>query len=945
MDRQPGQTGFVSAPPGAQTNSNAGTSRSGGADAAAASDAGASAADSPATGNTRQVQETDVYRVDGTRLYYLNSYRGLLVFDITNLDHPQLIGRAPLFGEPVDMIVHDGVAYALVADWYGATPTGEPFHGSVVRAIDARDANNVRVTSEVQLNGYVRDARVVGDVLYTVSENDYFYDDFPGQPNQPSVMATSVVISDPSNVHIVGSRTWDGYSGIFNVTQNAILMAHANGDYYAATGTTTQIDYIDISDPAGAIVTRGSIAVPGAVNGWGANNGRFNIDYDGSRYVRAIAVQYGTGVSGSQYVLSTVDASDPDHLAIVNSTTLPATGWAPVARFDSGRMYLSPDGYWGGGAGTPVEVFDLTDPAHPNLAGVTNLDGDVWNFIPAGDRLFVLGEQSVSGSPYGSSDVALRYLDVSDPTNPRVVGSSNFGAGWSWTPAADDFKAFTMDATRGLVVLPFSGWDYTNDAYHDGVQLIEFTHDSLTTSGQALTRGWVERGIFVGNRLLSLSDLSLQVVDYSDHAHPAVVSELTLARNVVAAHPMGDTTVELTTDWWGNEQGTTLRVLPTTDPDDNHLTAALAEVDVPGNNGRVFHNGSLAYIVSMVSMNTNNCGAYYYGCGSVAPHVQVVDLTDPHHPVVRGSVTLPFESYGYDDWYWGWWGWWDGDGVVQVGGDALAFRDAGNGYYGYGGGPGSTGNLYVVDIHNPDAPTIASTAVPPVTNVWWGGLHAVGDALYATHYEWVDRDSVDWTVRYFLDRIDVSDRAHPRVASRVNIPGVFIGASDDQREIYTVDYLWNGDNAVNTLDVLDYDGSRATLRGRVDVGGWLGQIFVQNGRAYASAQTYSGGYYGYDSSAITMHMIDLSDPSHPVDRASTPARGWGWLLAVTGDRALVQTDWSAGVSIYRLTDTGAPVFDSFQRTRGWWGYNAERQENTVFLSTGYWGVQTVTLSH
>jgi len=49
------------------------------------------------------------------------------------------------------------------------------------------------------------------------------------------------------------------------------------------------------------------------------------------------------------------------------------------------------------------------------------------------------------------------------------------------------------------------------------------------------------------------------------------------------------------------------------------------------------------------------------------------------------------------------------------------------------------------------------------------------------------------------------------------------------------------------------------------------------------------------------------------------------------------------VSVYRVSDTGAPVYESFQRTRGWWGYNLDRQDDTLFLATGYWGVQTIAL--
>ena len=32
-----------------------------------------------------------------------------------------------------------------------------------------------------------------------------------------------------------------------------------------------------------------------------------------------------------------------------------------------------------------------------------------------------------------------------------MLGTSTFGNGWAWTPAAGTFKAFTMDKDKGLV--------------------------------------------------------------------------------------------------------------------------------------------------------------------------------------------------------------------------------------------------------------------------------------------------------------------------------------------------------------------------------------------------------------------------------------------------------------------------------------------------------------
>src|SRR5207237_9550196 len=98
-------------------------------------------------------------------------YRGLMGFDGSNVDAPRLLGRSAIYGSPVEMIVRNGVATVVVADWYGRLDNGTPFHGSIVRGLDATDPANIRVLGEAQLGGWVRDTRVVGDVLYAVSED------------------------------------------------------------------------------------------------------------------------------------------------------------------------------------------------------------------------------------------------------------------------------------------------------------------------------------------------------------------------------------------------------------------------------------------------------------------------------------------------------------------------------------------------------------------------------------------------------------------------------------------------------------------------------------------------------------------------------------------------------------------------------------------------------
>jgi hypothetical protein len=37
------------------------------------------------------------------------------------------------------------------------------------------------------------------------------------------------------------------------------------------------------------------------------------------------------------------------------------------------------------------------------------------------------------------------------------------------------------------------------------------------------------------------------------------------------------------------------------------------------------------------------------------------------------------------------------------------------------------------------------------------------------------------------------------------------------------------------------------------------------------------------------------------------------------------------------------VFDQFARTRGWYNNSLSRQADTIYLASGYWGVQAIGL--
>jgi hypothetical protein len=323
--------------------------------------------------------------------------------------------------------------------------------------------------------------------------------------------------------------------------------------------------------------------------------------------------------------------------------------------------------------------------------------------------------------------------------------------------------------------------------------------------------------------------------------------------------------------------------------------------------------------------------------------VQVVDLAGGS-PVLRGKVELPADGMGYYGYYgwggYGWYDWYDGAGVVQVGSDALAFRRVQGGYDADGAWKPQQ-SLTVVDLSDADSPRVASTDMTREDNGWWGNLRAVGGNLYASHMEWVDSgvSGSEGRVKYYVDRIDLSDRSNPTIGSSINVPGFLVGASEtDPSLIYTVDYRWNGSSSESELAILELGEDRATLRGSLGLEGWVGNVLVRGETAYATV-------YGEKDGSLRLHAVDLSDPTSPVDRASEGSPSWGWLLGVEGDRAILTSGWGgAGVDIFKLEEGKAPAFDQFVRTRGWWPSSLAREGQRLYLSSGYWGVQTIDLN-
>ena len=177
----------------------------------------------------REIEEADIVKIVGNTLYVLNTYRGLIIIDITDPDHPMIIGRQQMFGQPVDMYVVDTKAYVILSSFYyygfrfievGGDSIWSPYNweGSQICIVDVTDNTAPYIINKIELEGAVTDTRRVGDVIYAVStEYDYYWlwddidvvedgssgdgDDYTG----PNTYVISLNFADPNSIKEVDS--------------------------------------------------------------------------------------------------------------------------------------------------------------------------------------------------------------------------------------------------------------------------------------------------------------------------------------------------------------------------------------------------------------------------------------------------------------------------------------------------------------------------------------------------------------------------------------------------------------------------------------------------------------------------------------------------------------------------------------------------------------------
>jgi predicted secreted protein len=942
-------------------------------------------ADEDAGDVAREIEEADIVKIDGTTLYILNRYRGLFVCDISQPDNPSVKGRAAVIGNPVEMYIKGNMAYIIVSDVNmpvylladGAESSSQT--GSRIDVVDVSNKSNPRITDSFSLDGQVTDSRIVGNILYVVSsEQDYYYygieepmvidepmlaedgktdsDASYEDATEPaaadmsmiappdynlnrSIYIASIDVSDPNNIREADREDFEGAAQYVHVTEKAIFISSATG-YYA--GNNTSLMYVDISDPSGIITKRGTIDVEGWIED------EYKMDY-ANGYFRVCTYEWNdNGISN----LFVIDVSDPDNMKIAGSVELGKGEQLFGTRFDGDRAYMvtyeRKDPLW---------VIDLSDPTNPTVKGELIVPGWSTHIEPRGDRLIALGVDDEDGWK-----VAVSLFDVSDPENPSLIKRVSFGngSGWSTSSAYGDVKAFTILDDMGLILLPYSFSDYTDGKYRNEsrLQLIDYSGSDLTVRGWVSQKGSVLRSRSFQDRLFSVSDDELQVINAANRDKPAVTASLTLVRNITDFIPLDNGYgVQVVSDADGKY---TLRAVRLSDPE-NGDAAGQVTLDESGYYSTVISNGNLLYIV----FNLYNEGLYETGASAYYPvysysRIQVFDFSTPSNPAKRGYLDVPGSYYNtlalkggmsvlpYS-----------GSGqIIQMKNDLLVFPMINNyyyyPYYDYvleaddegdevrpadgdekppaDEKPEMFNGLLVADFSNPDAPVLAAEFSMDIRN--GSGYFGKNGVLYFSYNEYIENDEKERPqVMYYLARVDLSDPSNPKSLPAVNIPGACVGMDDTGTYVYTTNTEWGWleeDPQVYSFNVVKLEDDKALLMDKLELEDSFYNTVVADGLAYLS-----GGGYWWRGGSGNLTVIDLANPENMVTYQNDLSQGWFNIIGVKHRKVFASV--SGGVACYDSSNPAQIQLDEFNAQGGWYD-RISFTDSAAYLPLGYYGL-------
>jgi len=688
----------------------------------------------------REIVESDIYKFDskGNVLWLANQYKGLIAVDISDPENLRILDTVKFKGYVGEMYLQEGRAYILVSNTNEKYDSGEIYYYgrtySKIIVVNTEDPENLEILGDFEMDGWIADSRQVGDVIY-VAATQYAYswnncEGESGTEGANQIMIKSINIKDPKHIKEIDSKTLEGVSYTFYVSQKSIYVAEADSYYWNEDYKEGYpVTMFDISDPEGKIVKKAEFETDGFMSD------RWKMHEVGNTFFAvSSSSQWGNGDS----FIESFDISDPEKIERLDKLIFMTNQQLYGTKFEGDRMYAVT--YF---QQDPLHIIDISDPA--NLKELGKLEVPGWSdFIEVrGTRLLAVGRDG------NNSKISL--YDVSDPKNPKEIDTVQIGSDYSYSEANYDWKAFKIFDDLGLILFPVTdygdAWDSTYKLY-----LVDFDLDKgLKTRGFINSSSYIRRGVAIQDLIFSIGENHLVTADATDRDDPKILSELTLAEFVYEINKCGKFLCSLN-DSKLVVYDKKLKKLWESKPFENYSDYYSMTMMKNSNYAYIYNGTSYYYDSAMEDWNESG------------PKIKIVKFTDDGNFKEIGD--FPFEgSFRYNSY------------PVVSENNVMAFYSSDYMYY---------NKIYFLDMNKP-ADGIKGTIFDfDYENLSYErNLFASGNTFWSSGCK-LKKESKDGDQYYcYAVQFDVSDPSNPKQKARVNIPGELVGISDDGKYLYS----------------------------------------------------------------------------------------------------------------------------------------------------------------
>lgn len=407
---------------------------------------------------------------------------------------------------------------------------------TAVAIYDISDRANPVLFSEFSQDGYYNTSRLIGDVMYLVSNKGSYYiyrnsiGDFFASKDDfiPCIEVDGVSSQIPAeNICVIGEPSGSQFTVVSAIdiksgqpVNTLSILGETHTVYCSSKNLYLTREHYNGKDllTVTKIALNGGefdITAQGEVKGHLLN--QFSLDeYNGN--LRLAVTNYIEKEEDGTWVYNTENAVYVlnENLELIGSVDGLARGERIYsARFMGEKIYMvtfkETD---------PLFVIDASDPTTPKVLGELKIPGFSNYLHPFGeDMLIGFGEDIEFNEEFNSTKrkgLKLSLFDVSDPTNPIEVDTVTFGDAYSHSDAQYDHKQILFDAKRSLFGFPMNNYVGTDI---NAFVLVEVSENGFTPTKivKLSDMGYNLRGVTIGDVLFTVSNFGISADEiYTD---------------------------------------------------------------------------------------------------------------------------------------------------------------------------------------------------------------------------------------------------------------------------------------------------------------------------------------------------------------------------------------------------------------------------------------------